>query len=117
MLCRATATRSRLAHKAQHKVSAFGARRWTLVRSSSTSSRFRVVQHVIPCAHTREYPHATSGGDDTPLSLAVNQYLPLSNTKAKPGDVTIIGAHANGFPKVSIAILIPSSLIEAEAVV
>ncbi|GAB7355781.1 hypothetical protein MBLNU459_g6463t1 [Dothideomycetes sp. NU459] len=33
------------------------------------------------------------------LHLAIKQYTPLDNTSPQPGDVTIIGAHANGFPK------------------
>lgn len=31
--------------------------------------------------------------------MAVKQYTPLSNTSPIPGDITIIAAHANGFPK------------------
>ncbi|KLO85796.1 host-specific AK-toxin Akt2 [Fusarium fujikuroi] len=31
--------------------------------------------------------------------LAVKQYVPHDNPNPQPGDVTIIGAHANGFPK------------------
>ncbi|KAM5517894.1 toxin biosynthesis [Fusarium oxysporum f. sp. phaseoli] len=31
--------------------------------------------------------------------LAVKQYIPHDNPNPQPGDVTIIGAHANGFPK------------------
>jgi hypothetical protein len=30
----------------------------------------------------------------------VKQYIPLDNPKPQPGDVTILAAHANGFPKV-----------------
>lgn len=29
----------------------------------------------------------------------MKQYVPKENSNPKPGDVTIIGAHANGFPK------------------
>ena len=32
--------------------------------------------------------------------MALKQYTPLTNLSPKDGDVTIIGAHANGFPKV-----------------
>jgi hypothetical protein len=31
--------------------------------------------------------------------MAVKQYTPLNNPNPKPGDITIIAAHANGFPK------------------
>lgn len=36
--------------------------------------------------------------------LAVKQYTPLENLSPQPGDVTIIGAHANGFPKVRFSL-------------
>ncbi|KAL7937551.1 Alpha/beta hydrolase family domain-containing protein [Trichoderma chlorosporum] len=63
------------------------------------ASSFRVVQHIIKGCHTREYIAATANGDaDTPR-LSVKQYIPLDNPAPNPGDVTIIGAHANGFPK------------------
>lgn len=76
-----------------------------LHREASMSSRFRVVEHVVRGQHTREYPAATANGDaDSPV-LAVKQYIPLSNPHPKPGDVTIIAAHANGFPKVCAGVL------------
>ncbi|KAJ4859001.1 alpha/beta hydrolase family domain-containing protein [Trichoderma breve] len=63
------------------------------------ASSFRVIQHTVKGSHTREYIRATANGDaDTPR-LSVKQYIPLDNPTPKPGDVTIIGAHANGFPK------------------
>ncbi|KAL2258926.1 hypothetical protein VTK26DRAFT_7573 [Humicola hyalothermophila] len=60
---------------------------------------YRVVEHTIDCAHTREYVTATANGDADRPRLAVKQYIPLDNPNPQPGDVTIIGAHANGFPK------------------
>ncbi|KAL2004065.1 hypothetical protein VTN02DRAFT_570 [Thermoascus thermophilus] len=65
----------------------------------SSSGPFRVVEHTVPCQHIREYPHATADSQEATLHLAVKQYIPLDNPDPKPGDVTIIGAHANGFPK------------------
>lgn len=62
---------------------------------------FRVVEHTVNCSHSREYVGATANGDADRPQLAVKQYIPLDNPKPQPGDVTIIGAHANGFPKVS----------------
>ncbi|KAL3962283.1 hypothetical protein ACCO45_003806 [Purpureocillium lilacinum] len=47
----------------------------------------------------QEYVAATAHGDSDTPRLAVKQYIPLDNPTPKPGDVTIIGAHANGFPK------------------
>lgn len=66
----------------------------------SSSGPFRIVEHTVPCQHIREYPHATSNSQEDTLYLAVKQYIPLDNPDPQPGDVTIIGAHANGFPKV-----------------
>lgn len=71
------------------------------VTRTMSSSRFRVVEHTVNCQHTREYPAATANGDrDTP-KLAVKQYIPLDYADPRPDDVTIVGAHANGFPKVT----------------
>lgn len=65
-----------------------------------SSSVFRIVEHNVPCQHIREYPGATANEQEEPLHLAVKQYIPLDNPNPQPGDVTILGAHANGFPKV-----------------
>lgn len=76
--------------------------RHTYIYGSMTmSTLFRQVEHTISGSHTREYLGATANGDDHVPKLAVKQYIPLSNPRPQPGDVTIIGAHANGFPKVS----------------
>jgi elongation factor P hydroxylase len=66
------------------------------------SHNYRVVEHTVNCCHSREYATATVNGDADKPRLAVKQYIPLDNPNPQPGDVTIIGAHANGFPKVSI---------------
>jgi hypothetical protein len=68
----------------------------------SSSSPFRVVEHVVPSQHIREYPAATAHEQEDVLNLAVKQYIPLDNPNPQPGDVTILAAHANGFPKVRI---------------
>lgn len=68
--------------------------------SSSISGPFRIVEHVIECQHIREYPGATANEQEDELHLAVKQYIPLDNPEPQPGDVTILAAHANGFPKV-----------------
>lgn len=72
---------------------------WTLEMSAHL---FHVEKHVVPCQHIREYPLGTANAQDDVLHLAVNQYIPLDNSRPSSGDVTIIGAHANGFPKVSL---------------
>jgi hypothetical protein len=61
---------------------------------------YRVVEHTVTCSHSREYVTATANGDADRPRLAVKQYIPLDNTNPQPGDVTVIAAHANGFPKV-----------------
>jgi hypothetical protein len=60
---------------------------------------FIITEHVIDGQHVREYLHATRTGDDA-VKLAVKRYTPKSNLDPQPGDVTIIGAHGSGFPKV-----------------
>ena len=64
-----------------------------------SASHFRILSHTVPCSYIREYPHATANSQEDQLHLAVKQYIPLSNLDPSPGDITIIGAHANGFPK------------------
>jgi hypothetical protein len=67
---------------------------------------FRIVNHVVPCQHIREYPQATSTTQEETLYLAVKQYIPNDNPNPQPGDVTIIAAHANGLPKVLYYLII-----------
>lgn len=62
---------------------------------------FTVNEHFLPCQHLREYAHAISTSEAV-LRLAVKEYIPIDNPNPAPGDVTIIGAHANGFTKVSL---------------
>ena len=62
------------------------------------TSVFTVTEHVIPCQYIREYPHAVKA-EHAPLRLAIKEYRPLDNVAPVPGSVTIIAAHANGFPK------------------
>lgn len=68
-------------------------------KSAMSTSPFTITEHVIDGQHIREYPHATKTGDDV-MKLAVKRYTPKSNPDPQPGDVTIIGAHGSGFPKV-----------------
>ena len=68
-------------------------------------AKFKIVEHVIPGQHIREYPNATRHRQEDALHLAIKQYIPISSAAScEPGpkvSVTIIGAHGNGFPKVS----------------
>lgn len=61
---------------------------------------FHIKHHIIDAAHIREYPRATANSQDETLKLHVNEYIPKDNPNPRKGDVTIIGGHANGFPKV-----------------
>ena len=65
-----------------------------------SSQHFKITHHTIPASRIRQSPLATISGREESLYLAVNQYTPLSNLEPQEGDVTVIGAHANGFPKV-----------------
>lgn len=64
-------------------------------------SVFNITEHVIGASHVREYARATSDDQDATLSLHIKQYTPKDNPSPHKGDVTIIGGHANGFPKVT----------------
>ena len=69
------------------------------------ASAFKIVEHIIPGQHIREYSHATSHRQEDTLLIAVKQYLPLKTANPEPdGAVTIIGVHGNGFPKVRFSI-------------
>lgn len=60
---------------------------------------YNIVEHIVPAQHIRDFPRATLGDEETVLKLHVKQYIPSDNPNPQPGDLTIIGAHANGFPK------------------
>ena len=60
---------------------------------------FAVTEHVIDGQYIREYPRATVS-QDSPVKLVVKKYVPIKNRTPQPGDVTIVGAHGGGFPKV-----------------
>ena len=62
-------------------------------------SVFRVQEHTIPCQYIREYPGATLDNQEDDLLLHVKQYIPLDQSNSQASAITIIGAHANGFPK------------------
>ncbi|KAF2401534.1 alpha/beta-hydrolase [Trichodelitschia bisporula] len=64
-----------------------------------SSALFRIQEHILPCQHIRQYPHATIDSQEDILHLAIKQYTPLDNPSPQAGDVTIIGTHANAFPK------------------
>lgn len=63
---------------------------------------FHIQEHTLDAAHMREFPCATANSQEDILSLHVKQYTPIDNPHPQKGDITIIGAHANGFPKVRL---------------
>ncbi|KAI1805327.1 putative toxin biosynthesis protein [Daldinia bambusicola] len=65
----------------------------------STPFPFHIKEHTVPSQHIREFPRATATSQEDILYLSVKQYIPIDNPHPQPGDVTILGAHANGFPK------------------
>ena len=60
---------------------------------------FRVIEHTVRCQHTRDRPAGAELGRENDLRLHVKQYVPRATQRSRPGDVTIIGAQANAFPK------------------
>ena len=70
-----------------------------------SNTLFRVQEHVLPTQHVREYVRATAEGPDVAVYLVLKHYTPLKNLSPKEGDVTIIAAPGNSFPKVSTEIL------------
>ncbi|KAF2145633.1 uncharacterized protein K452DRAFT_324555 [Aplosporella prunicola CBS 121167] len=60
---------------------------------------FEIKEHILPGQHIRRYPRATAQNQHDTLKVVYKQYRPFDNPTPSPGDITIIGAHANGFPK------------------
>jgi pimeloyl-ACP methyl ester carboxylesterase len=60
---------------------------------------FHIKEHSIPTQHVREYARATANSQEDIIHMAIKQYIPKDNPSPQPGDITIIGTHANGFPK------------------
>nr|POE58709.1 abhydrolase domain-containing protein mpah [Quercus suber] len=65
------------------------------------STIFKIQEHTLPTCHIREYRQATIEGQDDVLHLAIKQYTPQETFQAVQA-VTVIGASANGFPKVRL---------------
>lgn len=66
----------------------------------SCDDPFEIIEHHVPSSYIREYPRALANSQEDTLTLAVKQYRPRSNPDPLPKHaITIIAAHANGFPK------------------
>lgn len=73
---------------------------------------FSIQEHVVPTCYIREYPGATANSQEEVLHLHVKQYTPLEVFDNALVQVTLVGTHAIGFPKVCCtARVLPSSLI------
>lgn len=69
-------------------------------RTERMAPYFDIQSHVLPGQYIREYPAATADSQEDTLRLHVNQYTPANRQSCPAGAVTVIAAHANGFPKV-----------------
>ena len=67
-----------------------------------STSNFRIKEHTVEGQYIREYRKALLESPEDTLYLNVKQYTPLDGSHRRPGAVTIIGAHANAFPKVRL---------------
>ena len=67
-----------------------------------STSHFGIKEHVINSSYIREYPGALLDDQEDTLQLHVKQYTPSDGSHLLPGAVTVIGAHANAFPKVCL---------------
>ena len=68
-----------------------------------SSGIFKIQTHKVPCQYIREYPRAIVDQEGD-LYLHVKQYTPQDDFHSRPNAITIIGAHANGFPKVCLGV-------------
>lgn len=63
-------------------------------------AHFDVREHVVRCQHSRQRAGAVEPGQENNLKLSVKQYVPKTGARCPTDNgVTVIGAHANGFPK------------------
>jgi hypothetical protein len=67
---------------------------------SNMSFPFKVIEHVIPGQHIREYPQSVKGRQEAPLQLAIKQYVPVDLSDPVPDNaVTLIGVPGNSSSK------------------
>lgn len=64
-----------------------------------STHHFNVLEHTVPATFIRHHRRATIDNDDT-VVLAVKQYKPKTLVAENHQVITVIGAHANAFPKV-----------------
>lgn len=64
-----------------------------------STANFTVTQHTSPCSYIRQFHHGAKH-DDAVLHLALKEYRPRKAVNTTTESVTLILAHANGFPTV-----------------
>ncbi|KAL9076003.1 MAG: hypothetical protein Q9157_003830 [Trypethelium eluteriae] len=64
-----------------------------------SAQKFRIREHVLPGQHIRHYPRSTANKQEDLIKFVIKQYIPLRNADPPEGSITILAAHANGFPK------------------
>ncbi|EMC96223.1 hypothetical protein BAUCODRAFT_467173 [Baudoinia panamericana UAMH 10762] len=62
-------------------------------------ANFLVKAHRFPAQHIREYSGGLRSRDEDIIYLEAKQYIPRNNLEAHESDLTILAAHAIGFPK------------------
>lgn len=68
----------------------------------SSTKHYNVKKHIQPTQHIRQYRRATRKSSSLwapKLRIVFKQYTPKTNPHPRPGDVTIVAAHANGVSK------------------
>ncbi|KAE8329395.1 Alpha/beta hydrolase family-domain-containing protein [Aspergillus sergii] len=67
-----------------------------------SSFPFKIIEHIIPGQHIRESPRSIKGRQETPIKIAIKQYIPNDADRPDPvpeNAITIIGVPGNGSPK------------------
>jgi hypothetical protein len=77
-----------------------------------SSQYFRIDEHKIEASHIRSFPRALATHENDVLHLAIKQYTPHNNPNPQEGDITIIAAHANAFPKVGHYEIVQSVILQ-----
>ncbi|KAK9450481.1 alpha/beta-hydrolase [Limtongia smithiae] len=66
---------------------------------TSAAAVFDIDRLVLPGVSPRTSPRAVRNPETDRLDIVAKRYTPKSNPSPRAGDVTIVAAHANGFPK------------------
>lgn len=83
----------------KHSSKVFRSYRFVPQVRKMTTSPFHIKEHISRAQHSRSRYAGAAPGQENKLKLCVKQYIPKSNPNPKEGDVTIIGAVADAYPK------------------